>query len=408
MARRESLFLEATPRPWVIALCKLAIGPLMRVYYRIRSVSFSKQDALKYEPVRTERVVFVSNHVDRRDAVAAFYLSKALKDRFYFLSNREQLEERTLYTWLLRSCGVYSIARGMADVSSIKYTTRLLTADEPNKVFLFPEGGAFSRNDSVFPFLIQPFEMLRRCDALLKKRLPDRSLWIIPVAMRYEYRNVEKEIESSVRGLERAVGMENARGDAATRLLAVGKKVAASFDRMFDVEMEQDADVHEQGRSIKRYLVDSLAGQMQLMGVAHERRPSASDDDKERARDVLNELYARHSKLRVSEDILPESEYERRLRAQIFRRLNRVFDEARRLENWIALDADYFREGATTNRVIDAIIRLEREVFGDVRWSAERECVILLGDAMDVGAYDSAEILANVCRDRISGMLRDA
>jgi hypothetical protein len=86
--------------------------------------------------------------------------------------------------------------------------------------------------------------------------------------------------------------------------------------------------------------------------------------------------------------------------------MSRVFDEAKRLENWVGLDRDYFKENVTTGRIIDAIIRLDREVFGEVRWSAERTAVVKLGDPIDASNYDSAQNLAKDCREKVIGMLR--
>ena len=86
--------------------------------------------------------------------------------------------------------------------------------------------------------------------------------------------------------------------------------------------------------------------------------------------------------------------------------LSRVFEEAKRLENWVGLDRDYFKDKVTTARIIDAIIWLEREVFGEVRWSAERTAVVKLGDPIDVSNYDSAQNLAKDCREKVMEMLR--
>jgi 1-acyl-sn-glycerol-3-phosphate acyltransferase len=395
----ESLFLPATPRRWVIALCKWALGPLMRVYYRVKAVRISRFDHVTHG----KRVVFVANHVDRRDAVVAFCISKRLGGNFYYMSNREQLDEGTLFTWLLRSCGVYSIARGMVDVSSIKYTLKLLTGENPHRLFLFPEGGAFSRNTSVFPFLTQPFDLILRAQKQIAER---ESVYIVPVAIRYEYDNPEKEIEQSIARLERAVGLnpDNRRSDL-ERLLTVGEKVVESFDHVFDVELPAyETAVHEKGLRIKKHLIESLKAQLALIGGEGPRKGVGETGELEEARDVLNQLYARHSSTRTDES-LPKNHYERRLRRQIFDRMSRVFDEAKRLENWIGLDREYFRESVSTHRIIDAIIRLEREVFGEVLWSAERTAVVRLGDPIDAKTALDAEELAERSRATIQEML---
>jgi hypothetical protein len=394
MGSVEKLFLAATPRGWVISVCKFVIGPLLRVYYRIKRVRVFGATVTS----RGKRIVFVANHVDRRDAALAFYLSKVLRDSFYFLSNREQLQEGTLYTWLLRSVGVYSVARGLVDISSIKYTTRLLSGEEPNRLFLFPEGGAFSRNDSVFPFLIQPFELILRANRQAKE------IAIVPVAIRYEYENVDKDIAASIQHLEIAVGLPGRSGQAdyVNRLLAIGNSVVHSFDRVFDIELPAyETEVHEKGLRIKQHLVDSLSAHLTLLGGDD----SARSED-ENARDVLNKLYGRQSLARTDEDLAPRTEYERRLRKEIFDKMSRVFEEAKRLENWVGLERDYFRENVTTERMVDAIIRLEREVFGDVRWSAERTAVLKLGDEINVSEFSDAALLTDHCRSEIMSMLR--
>lgn len=381
----------------------------MRTYYRIKGVRYREEDLAAFKPLRGRRVVFVSNHVDRRDAIVAFYLSKLLRERFYYMSNREQLSEGTLYTWLLRSCGVYSIARGLPDVASIKYTTRLLSGDESNRLFLFPEGGAFSRNDTAFPFLVQPFEIILRSAKALAKSKPDDAIFVIPVALRYEYDNVDKDIAASLSGLESAVGIPISTRDTdfAKRIVSVGTAVVESFDRIFDLGLESDeSNVNEKGLRIKRHIVESIRSYLDLVGGKEmHREASAERSDLDEARATLNELYARHQSAKLDEESLPRSDYEKLLRQQMFDRMSRVYEEAKRLENWIALDAQYFRERVTTNRIIDTVIRLEREVFGEVRWSAERVCALRLGKPVDTREHSSAQALADHCLSQIVDLL---
>ncbi|MDQ2986871.1 MAG: 1-acyl-sn-glycerol-3-phosphate acyltransferase [Armatimonadota bacterium] len=405
----EQLFLKATPRVWVIALCKAALNPLMRIYYRIKLVDCPATDLKRLDAVRRKRVVFVSNHVDRRDAVIAFHLSKLLSDRFYFMSNREQLQEGTLYTWLLRSSGVFSIARGVVDIASIKYTTKLLSGGKPVRLFLFPEGGAYSRNDSAFPFLVQPFDLILRARALLARSRPDETIYVVPVAIRYEYQKVDAEIAKALIQLEAAVGLPISTRDVdfVHRLVAIGNALVDSFDRMFDLEPQADeVDVQSKGMRIKRHLVESLRAQMAEVGGEEPNRAKATaTTELEDARNVLNELYARHPSARVDKAFAPQTEYEKALRTQSFERMARIFEDAHRLENWIALDRDYFREKVTTHRIIDTIVRLEREVFGEVRWSAERTCALRVGDPIDVSNYDAAEQLATNSREQVIALL---
>jgi hypothetical protein len=86
--------------------------------------------------------------------------------------------------------------------------------------------------------------------------------------------------------------------------------------------------------------------------------------------------------------------------------MSRVYEEAKRLENWVGLDRDYFKDQVTDARLIDAIIRLEREVFGEVLWDTERIAAIKLGEPIDTASYTSADTLAADCRAAIMAMLR--
>lgn len=394
---------------WLIVICKLTLKPILRIYYRIKDVRIQKGDLEKQRQLRGRRVVFVSNHVDRRDAIVAFYISKALRDRFYFMSNREQLSEGTLYTWILRSCGVYSIARGLVDIASIKYTTRLLSGDERNRLFFFPEGGAFSRNDAAFPFLIQPFDIILRSAKLLRTKLPDETIFVVPVALRYEYEGVDREIASSLERLEKAVGIpiSSPEDNFAKRLMNVGTAVVQSFARTYEIELPPESvGVHEIALRIKQHVVNSLYTQLDLASGKERRdRPAPECGALDSARAALNELYAMNQSVRVDEDSQPRSEYERLLRQQSIGRMDRVYDEAKRLENWIALDANYFRDSITTNKIVDTIIRFEREVFGEVRWSAERVCAVRLGDAIDTRGFSEGRVLAGHCLDQIVTLL---
>jgi hypothetical protein len=183
--------------------------------------------------------------------------------------------------------------------------------------------------------------------------------------------------------------------------------VVDSFDRIFDTEVPgYETEVHERGLRIKNYLIDSLRTQMSLIGGEEPPQMASEEGGLEQARQVLNHLYGRHTAVRADADLVPKNEYEQRLRNQIFERMSRVFDEARRLENWVGLDRDYFKENVTTGRIVDAIIRLEREVFGEVLWSAERTAVVKLGSPIEVSHYQDATKLAGDCRAKVVEMLR--
>ncbi len=219
-------FKPPKPHAALIALCRLLFPNYLRMVARL-SLRFShgSNELLKF--MKDRPVVFFMNHPDRQDPLAIIALAEYLREPLYCVVAREVFDwNYGARGWLFQRLGCYSVNRGIIDVRSIRTTSKILTEGR-HKLLVFPEAMITGDNDSVHEIQSSFVHILLDVQAEMASKDPSNSIYVIPVAVRYE---LDTDLESSLgkilNTVEKKINIEyDSRPDIATRTTTAAQSV---------------------------------------------------------------------------------------------------------------------------------------------------------------------------------------
>ncbi|MCW5824414.1 MAG: 1-acyl-sn-glycerol-3-phosphate acyltransferase [Cyanobacteria bacterium TGS_CYA1] len=156
-----------------------------------------------FERLKRKTVVICPNHSHKLDPDVMFALSRRVRQNFNFLAAREIFGsyKSRKYRWM-QKLGCFSIERGAADIQSIKAIHEVLTEDE-NKLVIFPEGEVSHQNDYLMNLEDGVERMALTACKDLKKEDPNKTLYILPVILKYRFsQNIWPEILQTLSRVE--------------------------------------------------------------------------------------------------------------------------------------------------------------------------------------------------------------
>jgi hypothetical protein len=381
----------------IIRLVQMALPLLMRSR-RIVDVAVPKEEWSHLASLRGSRAIVSANHPTGNDPLIAFHLSERLGEAFNYLATRDLFHG--FYGWLLQRVGAYSILRGLPDRDAIR-TTRRLLAERDRKVVIFPEGETYEHNDYTIPFQQGPIQLGFWALDDLRKAGREARLPILPVAVKYRcVVDARGEIDRALHDLEGAVSLPRSRGASRyQRLRRIGEAVLASMEAEMDLKPAADATFDARLLAGKVAILERVAREA---GVA--RPADLSLPDQMRA--MFNAV-AEHA----AEFAQSPGEYGRRQHARRLAAAQVLIRDLWRLQNFLVVTDGYVARHMTAERFLDVIGRLEVEVFGRVRHSVNREAVVRMAPAIELGEHHEAytrrrrETVAAVTRE-LEGRVR--
>lgn len=376
-------FRPPKPNAFTLAIGRLATVPALRWIYGIVAIDYDRADIQRFAAIARDRVLITPNHPTNAEPVVLFHLSRVVKRRFYFVSNRESFDRVFgLFGKLLQGCGAYSIIRGAPDRESFKFTRKLL-AEHRAKLVIFPEGEVYSQNDSLLPFHDGVYQLAMSAAEDLRKLGDAAPLWVQPVAVKYHYvGNAKREIERSISRLEVALNLRPTEPSPIyERLLGCARKLLASAESAYHLEVPQDATLQNRIDGVREAIVERVS---QSLGMEVEPRDHPLPD---RMRSLYNAVFAV-----VQGDVEVESVYDARLAQEERKRVQPMLDDLRRLANWVAVQDTYIATHPTPERFIDTLRRMEYEVLGGVKIKAKKRCLVRLAEPFDIREYGPAYV----------------
>jgi 1-acyl-sn-glycerol-3-phosphate acyltransferase len=348
--RRGSDFKPPIENRFVLRLMYLLLPFASKALFRIRGIEIDGDSLSRLKGLNTGRVVLLPNHPTDRDAVVMFHLSRLLGERFNYLAARELFDLPPM-AWILQRCGAYSVMRGRNDRRSFKTTVRLLLEGE-RKLVIFPEGLTCWQNDTVMPFQegvpLFGFWALEK----MKDQGTVQPIYLVPMAIKYVFvRSMRRQIDRSLRRLERKLGLHPEDRSSYGRLRDVGEAVLTSAEKEYGVRPGPAEDFDHRLQSMKDLLVARIAT---AIGVSL--RPEQNLPARIRVLvNALNEVICQE----------PEGpEYRLELHKERRAELEHLFDGLSRVLHFVATYDGYVRETMTVERFLDVIGQLETEVFG--------------------------------------------
>lgn len=320
--------------------------------------------------LRNDRVLLLPNHPTFHDAIAIFLLSGRLGQAFYYLGAYEQLQSKL--GRFFQAIGSYSVRRGLADRPSIIQTMELL-AQPGCHLVIFPEGGCSFQNDIVTPFRAGAVQLaLQAMNRMVKqgKALPD--LYAVPVSIKYRYtQDMTKAVEKLLTQLEQKLEMSQ-RLDNYERLRAISETLLTQLEQDYGIASpDSTLSWNHRIEALKAYILQTCEQQYGLTSAA-------TDFDRERVYRVLNATQTKAEPLESG-----ELQADRPWSVEFVRR------SMMRVLNFDAMNDGYVAENPTTERFMDTLTRLEREVFNIDQPAPKGHRVVTLKIGTPINLKDS-------------------
>jgi 1-acyl-sn-glycerol-3-phosphate acyltransferase/transcription termination factor NusB len=292
--------------------------------------------------LRDQRVLLLPNHPTFNDGIVVFLLSGRLGQAFYYLVAQEQMQSKL--GRFLQAIGAYSIRRGLADRASILQTIDLLMQPDCHLV-IFPEGGCSFQNDTVSPFRAGAVQLaFQSMNRAVKQGNSVPDLYAVPVSIKYRYpRDMTKAIEKLLTQLEQALEIPKKQGNY-ERLRAIAETLLTQLEQDYGITPVTES-WNDRIAALKAHILQTCEQQYEITSAVNE-------FDRERVYRVLNETQIRAEQLETGE-LQTDSPWT----------VEFVQRSMMRVLNFDALYDGYVAENPTTERFMDTLTRLEREVF---------------------------------------------
>ena len=362
-------FYPPKQKPLMTRLVQSISYPLARVLYKFR-ISISEESVGRVRAVDNARLVFVCNHPTMEDGITLFVLSARLGQLFHYVVARESFEG--LMGWFIQRLGCYSIRRGMGDRASISQTLSLLK--EPQcRLVIFPEGGCSYQNDTIMSFRPGAIQLPMSVLAQLVKKAPTfeqvPDFYIVPLTLKYRYQQpMHRVIESTLSRLESKLGLSSSsNADDYQRLRQVANRVIVQIETEANLSHEDSLDWNQRIDRLKQVFIQKCEAALDI-------EPATNLPLRER-------VYKVQALLEEADDEAHEN----------------LYWDTVRLLNFDAIYDGYVAESPTSERFLDTLTRLEREVFHleHAQPKAPRRACFYVGEPVNLKDY-----LADYQRDR--------
>lgn len=360
-----------------ITFVKYVLVPvLLPLVPRITRVEVEGDGLNRLRQLKGKRVILTPNHAEATEPYVMFQLSKLLGEEFNYLTAREVFDAYFPAGRLLQAIGAYSVVRGMPDRNALRTTTEILMEGK-HWLVIFPEGVAVGLSDNLMPFQPGIGQFAFRAYENLVRKDGDVHLYFVPLAIKMVYVHA---MDSAIdRALQRLEGKLLPRGfpGAATpqeRLLRLGEALLDASEKKYGVRQPAGIALSDRINFMRELIISRTARALNI-----QERPDRILPD--RIRDLINALdqiiYRKVNERGADKRLLRQE----KLEAQALRK---------RLEtavNFMGLDECYLNQQMTTERFMDIIGLMEREVFGTRRFWGIRKAVVRIGEPLDLKNY---------------------
>jgi 1-acyl-sn-glycerol-3-phosphate acyltransferase len=177
---------------------------MLRKDHKVLDVAFEGITTLRDKLGRGDGVLLCPNHTDHADGHLMFALSRQLGVPFYYMVAYQILQGHR--RWFLPRVGAFSVDREDTDLKAFRTAVDLL-ARGPNPLVIFPEGEIHHLGDRVTPLREGAIAVAATAAKWARER--GKTVWLVPVAIKYQYADDEAMIpvlHGVMDRLERHVG----------------------------------------------------------------------------------------------------------------------------------------------------------------------------------------------------------
>jgi 1-acyl-sn-glycerol-3-phosphate acyltransferase len=364
-------FRRAKAAPWAIRGAQL-LNRLQLAWRNRLKLGKGDLDVLQALP-RGAGIILAANHADETDMRACLELSRRCRRQFLYMMNREAFDEASgIAGWWLQRLGAFSVERGGQNDVAKRFAIDIVQRGQ-DVLVIFPEGEIYYLNDLVQPFKSGAVEIGMRAVVDQRKTQPDWTAYLVPMAIKYRYREPIRPI------LERR-----------TRLMEQRLLLLSAPDSL--------------PRRLTLILDDLLHRQQMIHHLAPDpdRRVELTDRVQEARRAVLSQIESEYPG--ASADPHAEttdrtwrlSAYVRRLLRQAGPHSAEIRDRFRldlaALERVVKMGTwqpNYVDLNPSQERLAEMVLKLERDVYGVKRPAqlAKRDVFLKIGEPIDLAQF---------------------
>lgn len=308
-------------------------------------------------------ILITPNHPGHADVYAMYEAADQIGRPLYFMTAWQVLAKASpLKRWVLRRHGSFSVEREGADLWAFKRAVRVLV-EEPFPLVIFPEGDVYHLNDR-----LTPLREGTAAIALTATKQTERSLYIVPCALRYQYlQNPTRELQSVMTELEERIlwrprphlPLEDRLYQFAEALLAVK-----------EIEYIGEAKQGPLPGRVETLIGHVLGGLEKAHGLT-----SGGQTVPERVKNVRRAILEEQEKAEGDRERLVA------LRSEL--------DDVFFIVQLFSYPGDYVKSRPTIERVAETLDKFEEDVLGfaTARIRGARRAVVDLGEPIDVRGF---------------------
>lgn len=385
MTNNKRTFLPPLINPFVVGVL-WALFPLLLRWGGL-SVKVDAENLKKLKQYKGKRMLLLPNHPTGEEPVVLFEIFRWMREVVNFVAAREVFDwEHGFRGWVLRRVGAYSIIRGTADRESFMTSKKILT-EGLHRLIIFIEGEISRGTDTLIPFesgVIQlafwaQESLMKEATKAQKKGDEEQSappIYLAPLAIKYFYRpGSETQQEIALTNLEQAVGIPTEPGKSTyQRVRDIGLKVLEVQEALHNLVPLTDVPLTQRVEAIKHRMLKKMELFLDL-------KPAPDATTLNRLREIRNTMDHLIHSYENPEEL---TDYEKRMVEHLRVALSEFYADLDRVVYFLTYNENYLLENQTPERFIDAIRRLEREVYGKPKLTYRRVAHVKVGDPINL------------------------
>ena len=353
-------------RFWSRLLVRLLMRPYLRRFYGLERFECIGGEKLRTSLDAGHGILVISNHVRQCDPMACGYLTRMVRHPMYCMASRHVFENAWIDRVLSRRCGAFSVYREGTDHASLQFAVQSLV--EPDRpVVIFAEGSAGRMNDRVQPMLDGSALIARTAARRRAKQNPAGKVVIHPLAFKYFFRgNLRETVEPVLQAIERRLEWPtDGEGDLLPRIRHIGSELLRRQEIKFlgkaPPEVSRGGCLHERIEP----LIESILSPL----------------EKRYATGGGRSTYIRVQQVRTK--LLPDLIEGNLTDAEATERHTEL-ETLYWAQEMACFPPDYLGDNPTTERILETVERLEESLTDRVTVHRPFDCVLQVGDAIEV------------------------
>ena len=318
-------------------------------------------------------IILASNHADETDMKACLELSRRCRRRFLYMANREAFDEGSgLAGWWLQRLGAFSVERGGENEVAKRFAIDVVKRGEEVLV-IFPEGEIYYLNDLVQPFKSGAVEIGMQAVVERKRAQPDWTAYLVPLAIRYRYRErIGPILERKTRLMEQHLFRVDASVSLPRRLVLILGELLHRQEMIHHLVPDPNRRI-ETGKP-------AFTRRIAVLAQIESAYPGATADQQAPTIDRTWRLSSYLRKL-----LRQAGQHSDKTRAG-FRLALASLERVAKMGAW---QPTYVDLDPSQERLAEMVLKLEREVYGikRPRQLANRDVFLRIGEPIDLGQF---------------------